>query len=41
MDGTIKVRVENGVYGFLGDRFLGVAPPFLSNRLKYPHCVDL
>lgn len=28
MDGTIKVRVENGVYEFVGDCFFGVAPPF-------------
>lgn len=37
MDGTIKVRVENGVYEFVGDCFFGVAPPFfLSSGLKCP-----
>lgn len=36
MDGTIKVRVENGVYGFLGDRFLGVAPPFFKQQAEIP-----
>lgn len=36
MDGTIKVRVENGVYEFVGDCFFGVAPPFLGNGLKCP-----
>lgn len=45
MDGTIKVRVENGVYEFCGRLFffflLGVAPPFFlrSSGAEMPHCL--
>lgn len=36
MDGTIKVRVENGVYEFVGDCFFSkLRLLFLSNGLKY------
>lgn len=41
MDGTIKVRVENGVYEFVGDCFFGVAPPFFKQRVEMPLCVGL
>lgn len=42
MDGTIKVRVENGVYECVGDRFFEVAPPFfLSNGFEMPLGVGL
>lgn len=41
MDGTIKVRVENGVYKFVEDCFFGVAPPFFKQRVEMPLCVVL
>lgn len=41
MDGTIKVRVENGVYEFVGDCFFGVAPPFFKQWVEMPLCVGL
>lgn len=41
MDGTIKVRVENGVYEILGDCFGEMRLLFLKQRAEMSLCSEV